>query len=113
MLTEDALLNTYVILLERVRVWHPERSFVLDGPSLAGMSKRTGIKVLTWHRFVHGAFDAMLICRAEGNPAIAKLLDELDGWTSTSLVTDELGLEPTVGNRNPLSAHLASTVDGL
>jgi hypothetical protein len=35
-----------------------------------------------------GAFDAVLVCRAQDNPTVARLLNRLDGWHTDALLAE-------------------------
>jgi hypothetical protein len=53
-----------------------------------------------------GIFDAVLLCRAQDNPTIARLLDSLEGWhTDAMLATSHVRYE-TASDSEPGSTSL-------
>jgi uncharacterized protein with GYD domain len=78
-------MNTYFMLLRRAQSLGNKTAIRMDEFAWAGIFARAGVQLLDVYT-VTGAFDVMLICQAESNAPIRKLVRELDGWTTTSML---------------------------
>lgn len=82
-------MNTYVVLLKRMTPQAgPVRHIPLNTPTLFGLATAAEVrleKVLV----TEGIFDAVFVCRAGGNQAMAQLLNGLDGWYTDCLIATE------------------------
>ena len=78
-------MNTYFILLRQSRGGRDAVCFPLDEARCAHLRRLSGVQLFDVYT-VSGHFDLMLICRAENNDPIRRLLKELNGWETTSML---------------------------
>jgi hypothetical protein len=86
--------NVYVVLLRRMDGSAKRTASVpLEPNILTRLAQSTDVQLLDIVACV-GIFDAVLLCRAEDNPTIARLLDSLEGWhTDAMLATSHMRYE--------------------
>jgi hypothetical protein len=115
-------MNLYLVLL-RPHQGTVRTRFSLDRHGFAHLLRRTGVRVFDLYN-VAANFQAMLVCQAPGNDAMRKLLEELVGWETTSVLvgdhvgrfgSDEVSTGITVHGSHPkISAQqIVSDVDRL
>lgn len=91
-------MNTYVVLLREIENRAGKRP--AEAARLPEIPEIADVQILDIFA-VAGIFDAVLICRAPTNRAVAQLLDALIGWhTDALLSTGHMRFETIVASRS-------------
>ena len=79
-------MNIYVVLLRRMD-GSPDHSYrtPLDPGNIGRVAGDAEVQLLSVSA-TEGIFDAVVICRAPNNQAVARLLNALDGWRTDALI---------------------------